>query len=192
MTRRKRNWRPDVYFHVTMRGNNRQNIYCTNEDMYHLMRIIHHAYQEYPFSIIAFCIMTNHYHLLIRSEDDLSKIMRQINRKYSDYYSKRYHHVGRIYQQRYFSKAVEDPQGLLAVSRYIHRNPIETKVPIVDRLIDYPFSSYPLYVSQRTHLFPFVNIEALPSLLPPPFEKTTASYAAYCLLEEEELGISYH
>lgn len=169
-----------------MRGNNRQNIFSTAEDMYHLMRIINHAHEEFRFSLIAFCIMTNHYHLLIRSEDDLSKIMRQINRKYSDYYSKRYHHVGRIYQQRYFAKVVADREGLLKVSRYIHRNPLETKVPMVNQLIDYPFSSFPFYTSQQTDGMPCLNLKILPELLPSTFAKTTAGYVAYCLEEEVE------
>lgn len=68
-----------------------------------------HAAERYRLVLIAFCIMTNHFHLLIRSEDDLSKIMRQINRRYSDYYSKRYRHVGRIYQSRYFFREVDPP-----------------------------------------------------------------------------------
>ncbi|PIC63514.1 transposase [Sporosarcina sp. P13] len=186
MARRKRNWRPYAYYHVVMRGNNRQNIFATEEDMYHLMRCIAHAYEKYRFTLIAFCIMTNHYHLLIRSEDDLSKIMREINRRYSDYYSKRYNHVGRIYQRRYFSKEVDTPQSLLAVSRYIHRNPIETKIPMVKRLADYPFSSFPLYDDTTTSL-PYIDIHSILRYLPPPFEKTSESYIRYCLMEVEEI-----
>ncbi|PID02480.1 hypothetical protein CSV67_09265 [Sporosarcina sp. P2] len=97
MVRRKRNWQPNAYYHVVMRGNNRQNIFSTEEDTYHLTRCISYSHEKYTFSLIAFCIMTNHYHLLIRSEDEMSKIMREVNRRYSDYYSKRYRHVGRIY-----------------------------------------------------------------------------------------------
>lgn len=169
-----------------MRGNNRQNIFSTNEDMAHLMRSIGHAHNDYRFSIIAFCIMTNHYHLLIRSEDDLSKIMACINRKYSDYYSKRYRHVGRIYQRRYFAKAIEDPNALLIVSRYIHRNPIDTKIPMVYQLEKYAFSSFPHYKSPPNEPLPYVDTKAILHFLPPPLEKTTEAYCAYCLEEIEE------
>lgn len=182
MPRRKRNWRPDAYYHVVMRGNNRENIFATNEDMYHLMRTIGHAHNDYRFSIMAFCIMTNHYHLLIRSEDELSKIMMRINRKYSDYYSKRYHHVGRIYQKRYYSTAIEDPQGLLAVSRYIHRNPIETQIPMVKELTDYPFSSFPYYSSPHSFSPPYLDTETILRFLPS-LEKTKDAYCEYCLAE---------
>ena len=156
-----------------MRGNNRQNIFSCEEDMYHLMRCISHAAERYRFVLVAFCIMTNHYHLLIRSEDDLSDIMRQINRRYSDYYSKRYRHVGRIYQSRYFSKEVDTPQALLAVSRYIHRNPIETKIPMVDYLVEYPFSSFPFYNSDALPLPEFMDVQSILHYLPPTFNKTS-------------------
>jgi len=92
-----------MFYHVVMRGNNRQNIYETREDHMHLMRAFEYTYTKYPFTILAYCIMTNHYHLLISSEVELSKIMAYINRRYSDYYSKRYNHVGRLYEKRYYS-----------------------------------------------------------------------------------------
>ena len=96
MPRRKRNWHPNAYFHVVMRGNNRQNIFQTKEDVMQLMRSFEFAAEKDHFTMLAFCIMTNHYHLLIRSEYvDLAKVMARINRKYSDYYAKRYSHVGR-------------------------------------------------------------------------------------------------
>ncbi|MGG0643108.1 transposase [Sporosarcina gallistercoris] len=79
-----------------------------------------------PFTSVAFCIMSNHFHILMKSEEDHSKIMKLINWRYSDYYLKLYRHVGRIYQRHYYSKQVCHPAALLIVSRYIHRNPVET------------------------------------------------------------------
>ncbi|WP_233189638.1 transposase [Sporosarcina sp. P7] len=187
MARRKRNWRPSVYYHVVMRGNNRQNIYSTEEDMLHLMRCIGHASIDYHFTVVAFCIMTNHYHILIQSEDNLSKIMRHINRKYSDYYSKRYDYVGQLYQGRYYSKEVKSTYAMLAVSRYIHRNPIATKTPMVKHLGEYPFSTFPYYHSSTPSPYPYLDISKLPHFLPPPFEKTTEAYVTYCLMGTEEL-----
>ncbi|MGN7407947.1 transposase [Sporosarcina sp. SAFN-010] len=72
---RRRDWRPNVYFHVIMRGNNRANVYNDEQDKYHLMRFIGEAHQRFKFTMVAFCIMSNHFHLLIRSEEELSKIM---------------------------------------------------------------------------------------------------------------------
>ncbi|TQR14874.1 REP-associated tyrosine transposase [Psychrobacillus lasiicapitis] len=179
---RKRNLNPNSYYHVTMRGNNRQPIFGTHQDIYELIRAFHHTHSKYPFEILAYCIMTNHYHILIKSDkDSLSKVMASINKRYSNSYAKRYNHVGRIYQQRYFAKEVDSPLGLLTVSKYIHRNPIETKQPMVERLEWYPYSSYPLYFEENKAAPPFLNRDILKNLLPTQYDKSNAGYCSYCL-----------
>ena len=183
MPRRKRNWHPAGWFHVIMRGNNRQRIFTTHEDMLALFRTIDEARERYSFTIIAFCFMTNHYHLLIRSpEVPLDKIMARINRRYSDYYSKKYNHVGRIYEKRYYSKEADGPLALLAVSSYIHRNPIETKKPMVENLADYPYSSFPLYCSEEPSPKPWIELDLLPTFLPAGINQTRHNYSLYCQL----------
>lgn len=164
-----------------MRGNNRANVYNDEQDKYHLMRCIGEARERFDFTIVAFCIMSNHFHLLIQSEDELSRIMARINRRYSDYYSKRYRHVGRIYQRRYYAKAIENPNVLLIVSRYIHRNPIETVIPMVTDLSHYPYSSYPNYEQPTRELPPYLDPSILPQLLATPFTKDAEGYCRYCL-----------
>lgn len=153
------------------------------------MRYIHDAHTRYPFTIVAFCNMSNHFHILMKSVEDLSEIMKLINRRYSDYYSKRYRHVGRIYQRRYYSKRVGNPAALLFVSRYIHRNPIETRIPMVDDPKDYPHSSFPFYIDPYSVSQSYIDTSLLPLCMPPSFEKTTAGYISYCLqtLGKEEI-----
>ena len=101
--------------------------------------------------------MTKQYHILIKStKDPLGKIMSLIYKRYSDYYAKRYNHIGRIYQKRYFAKEVDSRTGILAVSSYIHRNPIDSGLPLGAHLKRYPYSSYPFYFDETTaprHLF---------------------------------------
>lgn len=114
--------------------------------MAEFFRVMHYSYMKQPFTLLAYCVMTNHYHLLIRSpEAPLGKVMGHINRRYSDYYKKKYQYSGYLYGSRYFAKCAENPIGILAVSRYIHRNPIETALPMVNRMEDYPYSSYAFY-----------------------------------------------
>ena len=126
--------------------------------------------------------MTNHYHILIKPvKDPLHKIMSLVNRRYSQSYSKRHGHIGRIYQKRYFAKEVDSRIGLLTVSSYIHRNPIETKQPMVERLEHYPYSSFPLYWDDALPAPSFLDRELLRGLLPEPFDQTNAAYAMYCL-----------
>lgn len=180
MTRR-RNLNPDSYYHVTMRGNNRQPIFGTHRDMEELMRIFQHAQDRYPFHLLAYCFMTNHYHILIKTESaSLSKIMALINRRYTASYSKRYNHVGRIYQRRYFAKEVKSYPGLLAVSKYIHRNPIDTKEPIVQRIEWYPYSSYPYYFEESKKSPRFLKTQILKEFLPNSYEKTNQAYCNFC------------
>lgn len=162
MARKNRRWDPNKFDHVVMRGNNRQNIFSNKADMKELIRIFHYAHMKHPFTLIAYCMMTNHYHLLIRSpEVPLGKIMALINRRYTDYYKKKYKYTGFLYESRYYAKMVETPHGLLSTSRYIHRNPIETTTPMVDQLAQYPYSSYPLYATNAVSPYPFLNLDIL-------------------------------
>ncbi|WP_412177878.1 transposase [Sporosarcina sp. YIM B06819] len=73
-----------------MRGNNRQDIFKSETDVAEFFRVLHYSYMKQPFTLISYCIMTNHYHLLIRSpEAPLGKVMGHINRLYSVTITKR-------------------------------------------------------------------------------------------------------
>lgn len=184
MGRKRRHWHPNMYYHVVMRGNNRQNIFRNSDDLRELFRIFHYAYDKYPFSIVAYCIMTNHYHLLIQSpEVPLGKIMSIINRRYSEYYKKRYNTSGFLYDSRYFAELLISPRSILAVSRYIHRNPIETKVPIVSHMELYENSSYAFYKFTKSTTHPFLHLHILPTLLPTSFNQTNEDYCKFCEAE---------
>ncbi|MFF2753163.1 transposase [Psychrobacillus sp. NPDC058041] len=185
---KKRNFQPNAYYHVLMRGNNRQNIFNAKTDMLELMRAFLHVHSRFPFRILAFCFMTNHYHILIKTEGtSLSKIMGLINKRYSTSYSKRYNHIGRIYQKRFFAQKVNSPRGLLNVSSYIHRNPIDTKKPMVNHLEQYPYSSYPYYCDESKPAPPFLDRGVLKYLLPSFYEQTNSSYCQYCLEHKQEV-----
>lgn len=142
MGRIKRQWHPHYFDHVVVRGNNRQVIFKEAEDFAEFLRVLHYVYDQYPFTLLSYCLMNNHYHLLIRSHTPLSKTMMMINRRYSDYFKKKYHYTGHLYENRYFSDMILTPEGILEVSRYIHQNPIRTTTPLVQKLEHYPYSSY--------------------------------------------------
>lgn len=87
MVRRKRNWYPSGIYHIIIRGNNRQNIFRGEQDVKEYYRILNYVYTKYPFDIFAYCIMTNHLHLLLKSPIvPIGKLMMPINRRYSDFY----------------------------------------------------------------------------------------------------------
>ena len=106
-----------------------------------------------------------------------------INRRYSDYFKKKYHFTGQLYERRYFAELVPSPTSLLAVSRYIHRNPIETKTPIVKKMEHYPYSSFHYYKLDIPSPYPFLNTALLQDNLP---QNTVPPRQAYCQYCEEE------
>ncbi|QCR31457.1 transposase [Lysinibacillus sp. SGAir0095] len=188
MPRRRRIWHPEVFNHVVMRGNNRQPIFKNERDFFEFYRILHNTYEKYPFTLSAYCIMTNHYHLLIQSpEVPLSKIMRIINWRYSDYFKKRYSYSGHLYENRYFSDLVSTPFSMLKVSRYIHRNPINTKTPMVSNMELYPYSSYNLYKFGQTPIYPFIDTEPLLNCLLYPTLQSKHDYIQFCETPEDAL-----
>jgi putative transposase len=81
-----------------------------------------------------------------------------------------------------YSKEAEGPFAVLAVSSYIHRNPIDTKKPMVEQLIDYPYSSFPMYCSEDPAPKAWIDLEFLPTLLPVGIDSSRHNYSLYCQL----------
>lgn len=182
MVRPIRTWHPEGRYHVTIRGNNRQDIFRTTADVNEYFRILHYVYYKYSFELYAYCIMNNHTHFLLRSpEVHLGNLMALINKRYSDYFRHKYDYTGQIYENRYFSKEISHPISLLNVGAYIHRNPIETKIPIVRTMEQFSFSSYRYYYYNRKSPYIFLNLDFLPALLPTGREKNKTEYARFCV-----------
>ena len=116
---------PGQAYHVMARGNERKNIFRNASDYRKFLKIIKDASDKYSFSLYAYSLMTNHYHLLIRIEHpNLSTIMQYINTRYGIYFNLRYKRNGHLFQSRFKSVIVEHGQFLLEVMRYMHLNPL--------------------------------------------------------------------
>ena len=187
MGRNLRIWNPEVYEHVVMRGNNKQDLFRNKTDFNTFFRILEYAHERYPFTIVAYCLMTNHYHLLIRSpEVPLGTIMAIINKRYSEYHKKRYGYFGTLYESRYYAGKAITQKSLLAASRYIHRNPVETKIPLAEKMELYPYSSYNFYAKGKPSQYDFLDTDLLLHFLPAPYNKTPQDYQRYCEKEDYE------
>lgn len=104
---------------------------------------------QFGLQILAYCLMGNHYHLLVRTpRGNLSRCMRHINGIYTQRYNKLLKTDGALFRGRYKAILVDADNYLLEVSRYIHRNPIACTKPKVKKLQDYKLSSYPAYINQ--------------------------------------------
>lgn len=84
-----------------------------------------------PFELASYCLMTKHYHLQMRSKQQLiSKVMSLINKRYTDYYNTKNRITGHVFEKRYYDEVIVYKQGMLEVSRYIHLNPLEAGIVI--------------------------------------------------------------
>ncbi|WP_394138511.1 transposase [Cytobacillus oceanisediminis] len=164
MARLRRVWSPPHFHHVVSRGNWRDYLFKDDQDFLAFIYILDHVHQGTKFEICSYCLMGNHFHLMLRSEKvPLSTVMRKINKSYADYYNTRYSVSGHLFEKRYFSKPIYDSLGLLEVSRYIHMNPVEANISNSPQ--DYKWSSYTLFSSRIKHPN-FFNPAPIHSLFP--------------------------
>ena len=150
MTRPLRIEYEDAYYHVMNRGRGRHWIFPNEEYYEEYIRCLDEAHKRFGIEIHAYCLMGNHYHLLIKTpRGNLGRAMRHIDGVYTQRYNRRKRTDGSLFRGRYKAIVVDASSYLLQVSRYIHRNPIELKKPLVKNLVDYPWSSFSAYLNQE-------------------------------------------
>jgi len=138
---------PGAYYHVTSRGNEQKDVFKSRRDREKFLDYLASATQRYGAVIHAYCLMTNHYHLLLETpEANLSQIMRHINGAYTTYFNVKRKRAGHLFQGRYKAILVEADAYAAELSRYIHLNPV--KAGLVRRPEDYLWSSYRSYIGQ--------------------------------------------
>lgn len=95
-------------------------------------------------SLIAYCLMPNHFHLLIKQTDKncMTDFIRALSTRYSMYFNKRYARVGSLFQGRYKAVLVDNEMQFLYLTKYIHRNPLDLPGYQPSNLLEYPYSSY--------------------------------------------------
>jgi len=139
----------NAYYHVMNRGRGRQVVFHSKAYYQAFLQCIEQACQRFGIEIHAYCLMGNHYHLLVKTpKGNLSRAMRHINGVYTQKYNQLKKIDGALFRGRYKAILIEATSYLLQVSRYIHRNPVELKQPLVHQLREYPWSSYPAYLNK--------------------------------------------
>ncbi|MBN2965337.1 transposase [Sulfurospirillum sp. T05] len=117
------------YHHVYNRGVAKNSIFLDEYDKVKFIEILSSVCKEYKFDIHSFCLMDNHYHLLVENRrENLSAGMRQLNSGYASYFNKRHQRVGHLWQDRYKSWYVLDETYLFTLFRYIESNPLKAKM----------------------------------------------------------------
>ena len=131
----------DIY-HVIVRGAGRQVIFEDDADRLAFLDGLLSQMREAAAVLLAWCLMSNHAHLLMRAPlDVISSVMHDAESGYATRFNLRHGRVGALFQGRFRSVPIESDRQLLAAVRYIHRNPVEAGGPI-----DGPWSSYREYV----------------------------------------------
>ena len=139
----------NAFYHVMNRGRARQTIFRGDRYYQAFLGTLAEVHQRFQCIIHAYCLMGNHYHLLLETpKANLSRIMRHINGVYTQRYNRLKKSDGPLFRGRYKAILVDKDAYLLQLSRYIHRNPIDTKQPLVRELVEYPWSSYPAYIAK--------------------------------------------
>ena len=160
---------PGEFYHIYNRGNGKMNIFRDVEDfIFFLSRLEENLFpdkeaidrhkQKFPdsyirgtlpeksFTIICYCLMPNHYHILIRQNADtsVSKLVAKLATGFSMYFNKKYKNVGSVFQGKFKAVRVDSDNYLSWLSAYIHQNP--AVAGIVKNIIDYRYSSYLDYI----------------------------------------------
>jgi len=128
-------------YHVTSRGDRREDIYLDDDDRAAWLAVIGDVCARFNWIVHAYCQMTNHYHLLVETVDgNLSKGMRQLNGVYTQRFNRRHGMVGHLFQGRYKAILIQKDTYLLELTRYVVLNPLRAR--IVSRLEDWLLSQF--------------------------------------------------
>src|SRR3989344_4694834 len=168
-TRDYKKFAPGEYYHIFNRGNGKMDIFIDEDDYRIFVHRIREAVYALPsrskeakghrgrtqlpegaFTLIAYCLMPNHYHLLIRQETKLplSALMLKVRSGYGKYFNKKYDRVGSLFQDQFKAVHINTDTSLKHLSAYIHQNP--TVAGLVERAEEWPYSSYRKYMSEST------------------------------------------
>ncbi len=132
---------PNALYHVTTRGVDRQRIVRDDIDREFWVACLSAAVRATGTLVHAWCLMTNHSHLLVRTPlANIAATMRRLNSRYALGYNRRHRRIGHLFQNRYHAVLIEREEHLLEVARYIVLNPVRAQV--CDCAEDWPWSSY--------------------------------------------------
>ena len=141
------------HYHLISRGNNKENIFEFKRDYTRYTKLLEKCSNRYSIEILAFVLMPNHTHLLVKQESytPISKFMQALNTAYSMYFNLRHSRIGHLFQGKFKYILVEDDDYLVHLSRYIHLNP--TSANLVKKPEEYQWGSYRSYLGVEKEHF---------------------------------------
>jgi len=159
---------PHALYHITARGDRQEAIYEDDTDRHLFLEILGDAVADFNWQVHAYCLMSNHYHLLVETPDgNLSAGMRQLNGVFTQRSNRKHGRVGHVFQGRYKAILVDRDHYLLEVARYVVLNPVRAGMVRLPQ--DWPWSSYgamtgqvepPRWLTTDALLSPFGTVRA--------------------------------
>jgi putative transposase len=173
---------PGAMYHVTLRGNHRQDIFFSPRDRELLSELIAEVLLRFNARLHAYCFMSNHIHALIQvSETPLGRLMLRIAGRYARAVQASLQTTGHLFEKRYYPVLIDADEYLLELLRYIHLNPVRARV--VESPDDYPWSSHHVYVGRRDE--PWVTTDFALSMF---HSDRARAIVAYRRFVAEEIG----
>ncbi len=175
---------PNALYHVTSRGDRREDIFEDDEDRRAFLHTLGQVVDQFNWLCFAWCLMDNHYHLLIQTPDgNLSKGMRQLNGVYTQLSNRRHHRVGHLFQGRFKAILVDSDAYLLELARYVVLNPV--RADMVKRPENWAWSSYRASLG----LAPADGFLAVDALLGQFAQRRATAQARYAKFVAEGMGV---
>lgn len=142
MGRQLRQVADGLVYHALNRGNNRSTVFFDAEDHRAFLEALKQTRQRYPIRLFAYCLMSNHFHLVLEpvKGQSISRILQSLTVAHTWHYHKRHGSSGHVWQGRFKSPAIAEDDHLLTVLRYVEGNPL--RAGMVTDLAGYPWSSY--------------------------------------------------
>jgi len=138
---------PGAFYHIINRGNAKEKIFLNDRDREKFLEYLKAALDRFSLIVHTYCLMDNHYHLLIEtSEANISKAMQWLNGSYAVYFNRKRDRSGHLFQGRFKAILIDADEYLQALSRYIHLNPVRAK--LVSSPGDYKWSSYNVLIGK--------------------------------------------
>jgi REP-associated tyrosine transposase len=149
MSSRKAIFEKGSIFHIYNRGCDRNKIFFEEDNYIFLLKKIKHYTLKFNMAVIAYCLMPNHYHLMLRQnyEIQINKYVQHIFNSYTKAINKKYKRSGTLFEGKFKSVEIFDDRSILNVSRYIHRNPFDNG--LVHNLEDWKYSNYLDWIGKR-------------------------------------------
>ncbi len=143
-----------LYFHVIVQGINKEYIFSTIEMMNKYRNLLKQNIQQSDVKLLAYCIMSNHAHMLMYAEDiqEMSKIMQKINTSFARFYNIKKNRVGFVFRDRFYTQQILSKRQLYNCLAYIHNNPV--KAGMVKYPGDYKYSSYNEWIGKKVIIDP--------------------------------------